>query len=96
VSAWNDAAREDRRRLLESDLAGVEVHELRVAVPNRPGVIAELALELGRAGVNIADMALYPTPDRSSGTVALWVAGRDAAGEAEGLVRALGHEVARA
>jgi prephenate dehydrogenase len=96
VAAWNDAAREDRRRLLEADLAGAEVHELRVAVPNRPGVVAELALVLGRAGVNIADMALYPAPDRSSGTVALWVAGAEAAGEAEALVRGLGHAVARA
>jgi prephenate dehydrogenase len=95
VAAWNDAARDDRRRLLEADLAGADVHELRVAVPNRPGVVAELALALGRAGVNIADMALYPAPDRSAGTVALWVAGADAAGEAEALVRELGHEVAR-
>jgi prephenate dehydrogenase len=95
VAAWNDAAREDRRRLLEADLAGAEVHELRVAVPNRPGVVAELALALGRAGVNIADMALYPAPDRSSGTIALWVAGTAAAGEAEALVRGLGHQVAR-
>jgi prephenate dehydrogenase len=95
VATWNDAARDDRRRLLEADLAGAEVHELRVAVPNRPGVIAELALALGRAGVNIADMALYPTPDGSSGTVALWVTGGEAAGNAEALVRGLGHEVAR-
>ena len=31
--------------------------------PNRPGIVAELALALGRAGVNIEDMALYPAPD---------------------------------
>ena len=55
--------------------------ELRASVPNRPGVVAELALELGRAGVNIADMALYPAPDMSEGVVALWVAG-DARGAA--------------
>ena len=40
-------------------------------MPNRPGVIAELALELGRAGVNITDMALYPAADMSEGVVAL-------------------------
>ena len=38
----------DRRRLLEADLAGGAVRELRVAVPNRPGVVAEIALALGR------------------------------------------------
>ncbi len=57
VATWNDGAREERRRLLEADLAGGEVHELRVGVPNRPGVVAEIALTLGRAGVNILDMA---------------------------------------
>jgi prephenate dehydrogenase len=96
VAAWNDGAREDRRRLLEADLAGGAVHELRVGVPNRPGVVAQVALSLGRAGVNIADMALAPAPDRASGTVSLWIAGDAAAAEAEGLVRGLGFEVARA
>ncbi len=43
-------------RLLESDLAGGEVHELRVLVPNRPGIVAEIALALGRATIDIVDM----------------------------------------
>jgi prephenate dehydrogenase len=59
-------------------------------------VIAELALALGRAGVNITDMALYPAPDMSEGVVALWIAGGDAAGRAEELVAGLGFPVARA
>jgi prephenate dehydrogenase len=65
-------------------------------VPNRPGVIAQLALELGRAGVNIADMALYPAPDMSEGVVALWIAGEAPAERAEALVGRLGFPVARA
>jgi prephenate dehydrogenase len=96
VAAWNDGAREERRRLLEADLAGGEVHELRVSVPNRPGVVAEVALALGRASVNILDMALYPASDMSSGTIALWVAGDGRADEAQTLVEALGLTVARA
>ena len=95
VAAWNDGARAERRRLLEADLAGGDVHELRVAVPNRPGVVAEVALALGRAGVNILDMALYPAPDMSSGTIALWVAGDGRADEAQALVEGLGLTVAR-
>ena len=58
VAAWNDAAREDRRRLLEADATGGPVHELRATVPNRPGVVADVALALGRAGVNILDLSL--------------------------------------
>jgi prephenate dehydrogenase len=88
VSAWNDGAREDRRRLLEADLAGGPVHELRVPVPNRPGIVAQLALALGRAGVNIVDMALAPAPDMRSGAITFWVAGDDAAERAARVIDA--------
>jgi len=81
---------------LETGLAGGRQIELRAAVPNRPGVIAQLALELGRAGVNIADMALYPAPDMSEGVVALWVGGEDDAARAQELIGNLGFPVARA
>ena len=96
IAAWNDAARDDRRRLLEGDLAGGEVCELRVSVPNRPGVVAEVALALGRAAINIADMALYPAPDRSSGYIILWIAGAERAAQAEALMADLGLPVSRA
>jgi prephenate dehydrogenase len=96
LTAWNQAAAGDRRRLLEAQLGGGELFELRASVPNRPGVIAELALELGRGGVNIADMALYPAPDMSEGVVALWIAGDEAALRARELVAGLGFPVARA
>jgi prephenate dehydrogenase len=89
VSAWNDAAAEDRRTLLEAQLAGGELIELRVPVPNRPGVVAQITLELSRAGVNIADLALYPAPDMSEGVVALWVTGSGAAEKAERVLAAM-------
>ena len=95
VSAWNTGAREDRRRLLERDLAGGPVQELRVSVPNQPGIVAQLALELGRAGINIVDMALYPAPDMRDGVIALWVGGDTAAARAQELIAGLGHPVAR-
>jgi prephenate dehydrogenase len=95
VGAWNDAARDDRRRLLEADLAGGEVVELRVSVPNRPGVVADVALALGRASVNIVDMALYPAADNTTGSIALWIAGAADARESERLIEALGFTVAR-
>ena len=94
VAAWNDAAREDRARLLGADLTGGDVSELRVSVPNRPGVVAEVAVGLGRRSVNIVDMALYPAADNASGVIAIWVAG-DAA-EAERVIDGLGFPVARA
>jgi prephenate dehydrogenase len=96
ITDWNDGAAADRRRLLEAQLAGGPLFELRASVPNRPGVVAQLALELGRAGVNITDMALYPAPDMSEGVVALWIAGEEHARRTEELVGELGFPVARA
>ncbi len=96
IAAWNDDAAQDRRRLLEAELAGGPLFELRASVPNQPGVIAQLSLELGRAGVNIADMALYPASDMRDGVVALWISGEPAAQRAEQLVSGLGFPVARA
>jgi prephenate dehydrogenase len=96
ITDWNDGAADDRRRLLEAQLAGGELYELRASVPNRPGVVAQLALELGRAGVNITDMALYPAPDMSEGVIALWIAGEEQARRTEELVGTLGFPVARA
>jgi prephenate dehydrogenase len=93
VAAWHSRAADDHRRLLEAELGGGALHELRVAVPNRPGTVAELALTLGRAGVNIEDMALYPAADMRSGAVSLWVAGHEQAERAEELVRELGYSV---
>jgi prephenate dehydrogenase len=91
VEAWHGAAREHRRRLLEADLVGGDLYQLRLVVENRPGTIAELALALGRAGVNIEDMALDPAPDMRTGAVSLWVAGEDEAERAAEIVRGLGH-----
>jgi prephenate dehydrogenase len=95
VGAWHSDAGDRRRALLEAELEGGPLHELRVMVPNRPGIVAELALALGRAGVNIEDMALYPAADMSSGAISLYVAGDQEADRAADLVRGLGHDVSR-
>ena len=95
VAAWQQLAGDRRRELIDTEIAGGPLHELRVLVPNRPGIVAELALELGRAGVNIEDMALYPAPDMTSGAISLYIAGDEEATRAEALVRELGHDVSR-
>jgi len=79
LEAWQARAGEDRRALLDVGMTGGPLREVRVVVPNRPGVIADLALTLSRAGINIHDMSLSPQPDFRSGEVALWVAEAHAA-----------------
>ena len=93
VEDWNDRAREDRRALLEAGAAEGPVHELRLVVPNRPGIVAQVALELGRAGVNILDMALAPAADMRTGAMTLWIAGDAQAGRAFERVSGLGFSV---
>jgi prephenate dehydrogenase len=95
VAAWNDRAREDRRALLESAVAGGPVHELRLTVPNRPGIVAQVALELGKAGVNIVDLALAPASDMRSGAMTLWIASDAQAARAAELIAELGFPVAK-
>jgi prephenate dehydrogenase len=95
VTAWNERARTEREALLGTGLTGGPLHELRASVPNRPGVIAEIALALGRAGVNIVDMALSPSDDNRQGVVALWVSGVEPADRAMELIADLGFPVAR-
>ena len=64
-----------------------------LTVPNRPGIVAQVALALGRADVNIVDMALSPAPDMSSGAIALWIAGEDQAARAREVIAELGFPV---
>ena len=94
VASWNDVAREHRRALLEADVGAGPVHELRLTVPNRPGIVAQVALALGREGVNIADMALAPAADMRSGAMTLWIAGDEPAARAHALIDGLGFPVA--
>jgi prephenate dehydrogenase len=99
VSAWNERSRGERESLLGAGLvggAGATAIELRASVPNRPGVIAEIALALGGAGVNILDMVLSPSQDNRQGVVALWIAGDEHSGRARELIAALGFAVVQA
>jgi prephenate dehydrogenase len=92
LRAWQDSAAQQRHALLEVGLAGGggAVREIRAEVPNRPGVVAQIALALGRAGINISDMSLAPEADNRTGVIALWVRAPDAE-RAIGLVAQLGY-----
>ena len=100
ITAWNESARAEREALLGAGLiggpGGESVLELRVSVPNRPGVIAEIALALGGAGVNILDMVLSPSQDNRQGVVALWIGGEAQAERARGRIAQLGFPVVQA
>ncbi|MEX1219674.1 MAG: prephenate dehydrogenase/arogenate dehydrogenase family protein [Solirubrobacterales bacterium] len=91
ITDWQSAAAAERAALSAGESEAEITHELRVLVPNRPGVLAELALALGKAGVNITDMSLDPAPDMSSGAISVWVAGEKDAARAADCIAELGH-----
>lgn len=96
IAAWQREAAAGRARLLGAGTEAGEprqLRELRVLVDNRPGIVAEIALALGRASINIEDMTLSPAPGNRSGAISLWVLGDDNAEAAARIVRELGHAV---
>lgn len=93
---WNERALAQKETLGVAEGAGEPARELRIVVPNRPGVIAEIALALGRAGVNIADLALSPSDDNRQGVVALWLRGEAQLARAQALIAELDFPVVRA
>lgn len=95
IRRWQESAAGSRTALSSVESAGVATHAIRVLVPNRPGVLAEVALALGQDGVNIADMSLEPAPDMSSGAITIWVAGEEEATRAERSIEALGFQASQ-
>jgi prephenate dehydrogenase len=74
------------RRALPSPLAKPEeLAELRVPVPDRPGVLAEITTLAGSRGVNIIDLEIAHSAEGDRGVVVMVVDGSLAGGLAEAL-----------
>lgn len=88
-------AAEGRARLLaQEDAAGGDVMRVIVEVPNRPGVLSEIATALGHAHINIEDLHLSPArADEPFGTLSLDIAGDIAVARAIDLIREKGFRV---
>lgn len=96
LAAWQEVASRQRGALLRVGLAGADagaVQQVSAVVPNKPGVVAEIALALGRAGINISDMSLAPEADNRTGMVMLWLDPSEAQ-RAIGLIAELGYPAA--
>ena len=86
------AAATARERLVaQEEVTGGEVVRVMVEVPNRPGVLSEIATALGHAHINIEDLHLSPArPDEPFGRLEVDVAGDGAAARAIELIAARG------
>ena len=81
IARWIGEASDNRRQMLERAFPDPgELHQLRVHVPDRPGVLAGITQALGAQRINIEDFELHHVSPERGGTLTLLVTG---AGEAE-------------
>jgi prephenate dehydrogenase len=94
LARWIGEAAGNRRRMLADAYPDPgELQQLRVHVPDRPGVLAGITQALGAERINIEDFELHHvSPDRG-GTLTLLVGGEDEAKRAAALLEAQGYGV---
>jgi prephenate dehydrogenase len=94
LARWIGEAAGNRRRMLESAYPDPEsLHQLRVHVPDRPGVLAGITQALGAERINIEDFELkHASPDRG-GVLQMLVAGERQAERAAALLEEQGYGV---
>jgi prephenate dehydrogenase len=85
-------AREARRRFPPKGARSpAEPVSLEVAIPDRPGVLAEITTAMGQSGVNIEDLWMDHTP--AGGVLQLMVDGKDVAERAAGTLESMGFRI---
>jgi len=72
-------AREARRNLPGKALDG-DIYDVRIPVPDRPGLLAEVTTAIGNLGINIEDLQITHQTEGGRGTLHLLVVGDVAAG----------------
>jgi len=94
LAKWiGDAAGNRQRMLAEAYPDPGSLQQLRVHVPDRPGVLAGITQALGAERINIEDFELHHmSPDRG-GTLTLLITGEDEARRASELLQAQGYGV---
>ena len=89
-----ERARSARRNLPIGISVSTDLVELRIPVPDRPGVIAEVTTLAGQLGVNVADFEIAHSLEGGAGVIVLVVAAEGAAAFEDGL-HALGYHTSR-
>jgi len=86
-------ARAARRALPGKETATGALVELRLRIPDRPGVLAEVTTTVGATGVNIEDLGIEHAPEGGRGTLRLAIIGAAQADRARRSLELLGYEV---
>jgi prephenate dehydrogenase len=94
LARWIGEAAGNRRRMLADAFADPgELQQLRVHVPDRPGVLAGITQALGAERINIEDFELHHVSPERGGTLPVLVAGEAEAQRAAALLESQGYGV---
>ena len=94
LARWIGEAAQNRRRMLDSAYADAgALHQVRVHVSDRPGVLAAITQALGAERINIEDFELQHISPERGGTVTLLVTGEGEARRAAELLERQGYGV---
>jgi prephenate dehydrogenase len=94
LARWIGEAAGNRRQMLADAYPDPgDLHQLRVHVPDRPGVLAAITQELGAQRINIEDFELHHVSPERGGTLTLLVTGEREAERAAALLESQGYGV---
>jgi prephenate dehydrogenase len=94
LARWIGEAADNRRRMLEGAFPDPgDLHQLRVHVPDRPGVLAGITQALGAQRINIEDFELHHVSPERGGTLTLLVTGEREAERAAAVLESQGYGV---
>jgi hypothetical protein len=79
--------------MLEAEhLAPSDLYVVKVPVPDRPGVLSQVTVALGNAGINIDDLAFHRISVDLGGVLSLAVSGRETGDRAVDILKGLGYD----
>ncbi len=90
------AAEHRERMLAVGDLAAGDLYRLVVPIADRPGVLKEIMVALGDAGINVEDLALHHMSAELGGSLTVYVQGEEVCRRAAHVLGGLGYDVATA
>ena len=94
LARWIGEAAGNRRQMLADAYPDPgQLHQLRVHVPDRPGVLAAITQALGAQRINIEDFELHHVSPERGGTLTLLVTGKNEAERAAALLESQGYGV---
>ncbi|MBN2204978.1 MAG: prephenate dehydrogenase/arogenate dehydrogenase family protein [Thermoleophilia bacterium] len=90
------AAEHRERMLAVGDLAAGDLYRIVVPIADRPGVLKEIMVALGDAGINVEDLALHHMSAELGGSLTVYVQGEEVCRRAAHVLGGLGYDVATA